>query len=1277
MKKLFGLFLISFTCAFAGALTACKDKTEDNRPTCTVTFTAGEGFTYELVTGEESTEEETKKEELVSVDVKQGDTLSFRLDVGAFYAGTPTVLVGDTAVSSVDDVYSFTVNSSATVKVDGIVKDVSNMIGTGASDNAFLVTRPIDLIYIAEQVNAGNETYSTASYVLGADIDCKGEELKIIGDMSTETSFFSGVFACYTDSSTNELSRYTISNFTINSDSSQYVGLFGCVQTNLTTQSSGLFYGIRLENFTINAGTANAKTSQPVIYAGSLIGYGVGATMYLCDAVNGDLNVFADDNYFAFAGGLIGCQQAFYAQEYNLPTPSEIAYSTVDVDVTSVKGATLYAGGVSGYTFTNSLVAPVFIHNVASHGSVSGAINAGGIVGGLGQYSSVATAYSTGDVIAYSDNTISLNNPFMTDDTYCHSFAGGLVGYAENDTIVNDSFSIGETLATGEMGASYTHAGTFVGGGDNQGKIGVNAQKYVELCNLSQVNISDESFGDFKTKLGWREADWTFTAGEYPAINYETTTETITTTLTIHYVTKAQGVTIKVNNATSMQYSYKDGYETIMTAFNNGSIPLYQQADNTGYRSYGYYFDQACTKPVPYAYLSTRDVNLYVGFANYTPVVGTYYVGDNDETIKLTLNADGYASYTDGTANIKVPYQFDGETLLIEGATFARFYTGAVDPELSVNEDANFDMNRYNAYYFEGVQTSDGLALYDGAYFTKDSPLLATVTGTEEMPDEHGFSGSWYDPVLNVTLAFSGQRTATLTYGDGTVYELVCEKAKKSGYYMLYYVYEQNGSDYKTAFGYFKPDTQNRTLVSVITDHTSLTTGYSDFSLYQLDVYKGDWVTNGAIAEGTITFNGGGYFAGAYSGWLEINGEKVPYEVDPENNNEGTFALNGVTYIITFNSDTVTITSAETNVTETFKEVDDLAKHGGVFVEFDETTFAQGDVYTFNGKGNVGAGEYTVNEETTKQSYALSDFEEQNGYYEWNGKKLYPVNSLMGKWAMGGEFEALEIGPSNLNGDIYARFKGKTVKIKELSPEVWTFSTKLENMPVTYYLFLLYGEKETNGATERYLSGFALTQYTSLAYNQYTICSPADELFGTWEMTENFEGENKVYRTLSFDGVSFDPTGRYSFGTANMSYMGSPTPYNYIKTANGKILLWSQTPLLGYTRYYTLVECETTTAGAYVKDGKAFTLKEVDAVMDTVAKDKSGTLYTFDGGNVNGKEGELKTNTGKTYAYKLTAYDSQTTTWTIALTDKATKKEYVAKMFTGNPENVTITIMAK
>ena len=62
MKKFYGLFLISLTCALAGTVTACKKPQESNVPTYTVTFTAGEGFSYELVTGETdaSAEEETK-----------------------------------------------------------------------------------------------------------------------------------------------------------------------------------------------------------------------------------------------------------------------------------------------------------------------------------------------------------------------------------------------------------------------------------------------------------------------------------------------------------------------------------------------------------------------------------------------------------------------------------------------------------------------------------------------------------------------------------------------------------------------------------------------------------------------------------------------------------------------------------------------------------------------------------------------------------------------------------------------------------------------------------------------------------------------------------------------------------------------------------------------------------------------------------------------------------------------------------------------------------------
>ena len=1313
MKKIFGLFLLSLSCACTATAVACaKDNPDANKETYTVSFTDGEGFSYVTADGAALSD---------SADVKDGDTLSFKLDVGAFYAGTPTVLANDTAVSSVDGVYSFTVEENTTVKVNGIVKDVSSMVGTGASDDAFLVTRPIDLVYIAEQVNAGNETYSTASYVLGNDIDCKGEELKIIGDLSTETSFFSGCFACYTDSETGEMQRYTISNFVINSTSSNYVGLFGCVQTNLTTTSSGLIYGIRLDNFTINASTTGMpEGNENALYCGSLIGYGVGANAYLCDATNGELNVFADDRYFAFAGGLIGCQQGYYAQAYGTPFASEIAYATVDVDVVTMKGTSLYAGGVTGFTFTNSLVAPAFIHNAVSTGTVSGAIRAGGISGGLGQYTSVSTSYATGDVVANSEYTLT---QFSNDPTYRRAYAGGLVGYAENDTIVNDCFATGDTYAQAAMGADYEYVGAFVAYGDETGTVGVNGQACVQFSNLNSVNKNDNTFGDYKTKLGWREADWTFTVGEYPAVNYETSTEDVVTRITVHYVTKDEGVTVKVSDKTSTYYEYKNGYQTMMDTFNSGYLALYLTADkiaNANYMSYGYFFDEECTQPVPYSYLTTRSVDLYVGFADYTKIVGTYYVDGGDEIVELTLTEDGYAKYKDGNVNISVRYQYDGSVILFEGVTFAKFFTGEVDSELSVNEDSAFDMNRYNAYYFEATVSQDGtLYLYDGTYYKKDGEnrLCAYKTKPAEpaKTTATSYNGSWYDPwnkatVTLGTLGENGVGSAKVVYSDGTKYDLVYEPSKTAGYYVLYYVYDETvggvTSTYKTAFGYFRYDSARHSLVTVMTDPYDVNTGYGDFELLTVDKFKGDWMSEDGLF-GSIYFNGAGHYneylenGEKYEGLLTIGDEIVSYTLDSFSST-GSFTYNGTEYEIFIDGDgKVTIKPLESEDKITMQPTDEFAEYTS-FVTFDKNTFEMRYTFTFDGRGYLqNGGTWTINgtDTTVGQTYKIlssgivlyrndeefATIEKNEEYYTLNitGKTeqlaLYPTNELMGNWAMSGEFESLEIGPSDLQGNIYARFKGTTVKIEELDTDVLTFSCKLENMPLTYYMFLLYSEKETeNGETEEYLSGFALTQYTSLAYNQYTICSPADELFGTWEMTETFEGEEVVKCTISFDGVSFDPTGRYSYGTAYLSYMQADTPYYYIYTAKGNVLLWSQTTLLGSTKYFTLVPCDTDVAGAYVMGENAFLLKAVDALLDTTATDKTNNVtYTFDGGNVNSQAGTVTASNGKTYSYTIDAYDSTTASWTLTFTDKTTKKKYTATMRSADPSNITITLAAQ
>ena len=497
MKKLLIAFLLSLTCActVAGAVACGGDDSSSSETsgvssevdnsssipsssassdsssnstetTLTVNFVEGDGYTFVTDIQDGQT-------------FQSGEIATFSLDVSVFYTGYAVVHINGKAIAPNNDgVYNVEMTENIEVTVSGIQKEVSRMLGSGSFEDAFVVTRPVDLLYIAEQVNAGNPTYVTGAYILGDNIDCGGEELKVIGDLSTENSYFSGCFSCMTDSETGEMQRYTISNFVINSENANYVGLFGAVYADLSVQSSALFYGIQLDNFTINARiSTDAQVDNRSISAGGLIGYGIGANVWLCDATNGAVNVYGDDSYFSFAGGLIGYQQAFYSPELNSYFPSEIVYSTADVDVRILRGMGLYAGGISGYLTTNyPYGATAFIHNSYATGNVSGALRSGGVAGGLGLYTSVSNSYAIGDISA--KTTQSLSDPLVSDTQYCYAYAGGIVGYAENETIVNDSFFGGKTNASAaSTGCAFTASA--IAGGDTQGTATASAQKYV------------------------------------------------------------------------------------------------------------------------------------------------------------------------------------------------------------------------------------------------------------------------------------------------------------------------------------------------------------------------------------------------------------------------------------------------------------------------------------------------------------------------------------------------------------------------------------------------------------------------------------------------------------------------------------------------------------------------------------------------------------------------------------------------------------------------------
>ncbi len=729
MKKLLTAFLLTCSCALVGGAVACKDG--EKKPVGeahTVTFSKGEGYEFFSNASANGT-------------VTEGSTLTFEVELGAFYAGNLTVYVNETIVNpDADGVYSYTVGKeNLSVRVEGVRKAISNMTGSGTMEDAYVVSKPIDLLYIADKVNSGDRHFATAAYVLANDIDCKGEELEIIGDFSSDSAIFSGSFACDTDPETGERIRHTISNFTINADDKNYVGLFGTVFADMSVESSGLIYGICLDDFTISAGVNGIDDENKSVSCGSLVGYAVGANFYLCDATNGEINVVADSNYFSFVGGLVGYQQGYYNESYDIYNPTEISYSKVDVDVNILGGVALYAGGITGYATTNTPYgATAAIHNSYALGDVTGALRSGGIVGGLGRYCVVSNCYAAGEVTARSYQ--SADSLLLTSTEYCHAYAGGIVGYAENDTIAHDSFFQGETSAFTEsdkLSSGYSHSHSAIGGGDEAATAAVDGEKYIAYNCHGNIDLSSSAF--LTGRLGWSNYNWTFVDGKLPTINYSPAEGTITLSITLKYF--SGNTPVNVQGKKEVKQTYFDtsiqslnSYNPVGSFMDSGSLKKYMQADGATedviLRSYGYFFDKACTQRVPVGYMPMKDVTLYVGFANIKPVVGTYVLlaDTNAKELKLELKADGTATYDDANTKRTTTYAYDGERILLDDVRLARYYDGAitVDEQATTFQDESFDLNRYALYNFAGVCKNGDIHLFDGTFFTEEAPLVAT-----------------------------------------------------------------------------------------------------------------------------------------------------------------------------------------------------------------------------------------------------------------------------------------------------------------------------------------------------------------------------------------------------------------------------------------------------------------------------------------------------------------------------------------------------------------------
>lgn len=698
MKK----FLIGLLAALACVLTVCAfgckpDGGKNNGASeYTVEFVPTENLEYVC---------DALEDGKLTMTVKANTQVTFSVKVPTLYA-VPAVYSNSVRITSnPSGQFRITVTGNVRITTAEVKYATSDMTGAGTSSDPIVVKNVVDLLHIAEQVNAGNTTYSYAYYRLGNDIDCGGETISVIGNGSNQSAAFAGNF---------NGDGHTISNFKINSQNSQYVGLFGYL-VSTGTSGTGTVTNLKLDNFQIEAQAA-AGTGM---FVGAIAGYSMAGTVMVCEATNGEIIAHGDPGVFAIVGGAVGFQQSS-----TMSSSSSISYFTAStlyvralVDIFA-DGGILAAGGVVGYSISDTERSISFVANSYAEGVVRGGIYSGGVIGYLGENASVANCYSVGEEII-------ANARYRENVIYSHAYAGGIAGFIGNGAVVSDSFAYNGRLAAQSAmnDPSYEHTGAQVGGYEEVSEVlpsGV-------LFNCKSGEDVSRTSAFFKNTLGWQECDWVIADGSYPVINLE---EEQANEFSVTF--DFGGKKVKGADSYKLDISLKDSAYTPLFYYYNESFGEIFNADD-GFTSYGYFFDDAHTQRVPNGYIPTREITLYAGFSDYSEVAGVYSLVSrhSDRKITLELRTDGTYEYNDGIT-LNANYFYNGTKIIFNDSLFARLSGNVtVNNALGVaRPDYNFTTQKFAA-----VKVDTGLEIFDGSYFLKGEPLKANL---------HVLSGEWY-----------------------------------------------------------------------------------------------------------------------------------------------------------------------------------------------------------------------------------------------------------------------------------------------------------------------------------------------------------------------------------------------------------------------------------------------------------------------------------------------------------------------------------------------------
>lgn len=611
-----------------------------------------------------------------TVDV--GSTIQFKLNVSPFYEGTLKVTVNNQEiVKNEEDYYSFVVEDVASINVfvDGLTKQDDKIKGMGTEENPYRISNAAQFKTFIDGVNSSTDSkYNEAYITLEVDLDFNGYELDVIGN-TLNTNEFSGHF---------DGKNHTISNFNLKA----YKGLYGLF---------GYLVIGELVNLKIESDLVCVPTNEYYNLIGAFVAYNIGSDIYNCH-FSGTLHV---QNNLAKSAGVYVGSIVGYMQSYTNTNTAGLGYSSSVATVSSTGTTEVTSqGGLVGLLFGSDISVPAYIYNSSFEGSVEGlSLASGGIVGTLSEGTSVAQCYSTGKVEAKSSTR--------------PTSAGAIVGVAENETVVSYSFSTSVISTSNPNTDEYT-IGSIVGSSYKDGTNGIDDRKVLEIENYYAPNgvIQKDNqtyqlnkYDDVIKLLKWNGDDWNndltpnFLDSEKQEfiVNFDFGRE-----LT-QEGNDGNLLTQKVDNVTMI------GYLPIYWIYNGSGMNTFVADDGT--ISYGYYLDEERTIRIPSSFIVTQATTIYVGFADYSNVIGEYYVSLNNIDIRLTFDDNGKMEmYYDGiVANYM--YVFDGKKILIKEGYFAYIEY----PSLSQTEDLDID------YYAE--VNNDKLIIYNNKYFPKEDGL--------------------------------------------------------------------------------------------------------------------------------------------------------------------------------------------------------------------------------------------------------------------------------------------------------------------------------------------------------------------------------------------------------------------------------------------------------------------------------------------------------------------------------------------------------------------------